>query len=110
MLVYAATDAIITRNILKAIYSRVEPSTREENIYFFLSRLSSVTGIPVPCHLRPSSVPPSPDYPPAYSDSAPLAPSVSLPSTGGEPDTCESEMKRRRVLGPELAEFRRRYG
>ena len=86
MLVYAATDAIITRNILKAVRSSTELHTfqrQDDDIYSLLVRLSFATGIPVPPHCRQRVGAASPQYSPAspvYSDFATPPPSVSPPS------------------------------
>ena len=68
MLVYAATDAIITRNILKAVRSSTELHTfqrQDDDIYSLLFRLSVATGMPVPPHCHPSAGATSPQYSPA---------------------------------------------
>ena len=58
MLVYAATDAIITRNILKAVRSNNALHTCQQQAGDSVAlwrRLSQVTGIPVPSTWRPSA-------------------------------------------------------
>ena len=68
MLVYAATDAIITRNILKAVRSSNELHTcqrQDDDIPSLMFILSRVTGIPVPPHWHSSAGATSPQYSPA---------------------------------------------
>ena len=58
LLVYAATDAIITRNILKAVRSNNAQHTCQQqdgDSVALWRRLSQVTGIPVPSTWRPSA-------------------------------------------------------
>lgn len=122
LLVYAATDAVMTRNILKAIYSKEEPSTfhrQDKSILSFMQMLSNITGIPVPNHLLPGPIAvsaPSPDFSASVTPASPTA-SAGNGISGEERRRHEAamrkhkqKMKRRRELGTELAESRRRLG
>ena len=122
LLVYAATDAVMTRNILKAIHSKEEPSTfhrQDKSILSFMGQLSNITGIPVPSYLLPWPITASASSPDCSASVTPASPTASAGDVISSEERRRYEaavrrrrqkMKRRRELGTILAESRRRLG